>query len=481
MAFVCNRARTAGRSISRAVSDERGFTIIEVLVSAILLVIASVGLFTAFDAATRASGTNKARTVASQLAQADQERLRSMTGSQLVGLNTASQTTTKNVDGRTFKIVSAAQWTSDPNSSSDCAGLGKEPGYQRIASTVSWPDRGVSWPDPGAPPPVESDSLKAVPNGGYSSTRGSLAVNLTNAAGNGTAGATVTAAGPTTVSATTNSSGCALFGFLPLGDYTVTVNQTGYVRDVLPNSQSFTKTVTVAGEQTSSVNFNYDQAASLGVAFYTRAVGAGSDTTTTGDGFSVGNSNLGPPYFVGFGLLSSPAATAFTGANGAAVASASARKVLYPFSDGYSVWAGECQENDPTQAPNNTTNPYTSTPVSPGAAVSNVKVFEPTIKPTVNRYTDSKQTKTSTASQAALVVIKPVTSGCTANASVATASNGTPTGTQPTLPYGNYTVCAQDKTSNPTKRTIQTITNNARNGSTLTLTLPYYNSNPAAC
>lgn len=55
-------------AVRRRLADESGFTIIEVLVSAIVVVLAAVGTLAAFDAATASSGRNKSRTVASGLA-----------------------------------------------------------------------------------------------------------------------------------------------------------------------------------------------------------------------------------------------------------------------------------------------------------------------------------------------------------------------------------------------------------------------------
>lgn len=470
MARLRQSRRVPGARYVRSFSDESGFTIIEVLVSAVLLTIAAIGLFTMFDTATRASDRNRARTAASQLAQSDQERLRSLTATQLTAVNSAAPDPTV-VDGRTYTTTSRADWTTDPNSTTSCAGLGKEPGYMKITSTVTWR---------GALAPVKADSLKSVPTGGYSDTRGSLAVKLLKRDGTtGASGITVSISGASSASAITNASGCALFPFVPVGAYTVSVNQGGYVVPAQPNGQLVNKGTTVAGEQTASVSFIYDQAASLGVRFFTRNPSSGSDIATAGDSFTLANSDLGTPAIESFGPLATPKVTAATGAANTAVAVASAKKVLFPFTDGYKVWAGKCQANDPTASFAPAT--VAVAPASAATATGPI-VFEPMLKLTVKKYTNSAQTTSAVLTAAAKVLITPVAAGCASNFTVNTATAGTiPDASQPTLPYGSYNVCVQDKTSGPTKRVSTTINNTVRNGQAVTLYLPFATTNPAAC
>ena len=81
-------------------------------------------------------------------------------------------------------------------------------------------------------------------------TGGKLAGTVTRSTGGAIAGATVKISGgsvPTSVSATTNSSGAYATNFIPVGTYTVTVSATGFT------TQS--KTATVNTGQTTTVNF----------------------------------------------------------------------------------------------------------------------------------------------------------------------------------------------------------------------------------
>ena len=144
---------------------EDGIGIIEVLVSALIVVLVSLGVFAAIDAAGHTADANKSRSVASSLAQSDQERLRSMTISQVGNLD---QTRAVPVDGENYSVRSQGQYVTGPADATDCTSTEQNPKYLKITSTVTWPDiRGVK--------PVTLDSLRTVPNGSVSG-QGTLVV-----------------------------------------------------------------------------------------------------------------------------------------------------------------------------------------------------------------------------------------------------------------------------------------------------------------
>jgi hypothetical protein len=255
-----------------------------------------------------------------------------------------------------------------------------------------------------------------------------------------------------------------MIGLVPLGDYTVSFTKAAYVQDILPNAATVTKVMTVAGEQTASATFNYDQAGSFAVAFKTRIPPSTTDTNPTaavgggGDGFTVGNTGLGFPNRKSFGLLAANALTAATGAGNSAVAVANAQKVLFPFTSAYTAWAGTCAEAEPTQygQPANGTGTIT-----PGGAVSGVTVRVPTMGIKIVTSTGANVTST--------YVIKPVVTGCTARVPLSGTKTSTTSAVQNNaLPYGDYTVCAQDTTAASAKRVVQTVQNRSINGTTPT-------------
>jgi Tfp pilus assembly protein PilV len=65
--------------------EQDGVILIEIVVSAMLLVIVALGVFTAFDAGTRATAQERHRARANSLAEQDVERMRGMRIADLSG------------------------------------------------------------------------------------------------------------------------------------------------------------------------------------------------------------------------------------------------------------------------------------------------------------------------------------------------------------------------------------------------------------
>src|SRR5689334_6733144 len=93
---MTSRLRARGGSVPQALSRrmraldarrEEGLLLIEVLISAFLIVIIAVGTFTGIDSANKVQQSLRARSQATTLAQQDEERLRSLTTAQLSNLN----------------------------------------------------------------------------------------------------------------------------------------------------------------------------------------------------------------------------------------------------------------------------------------------------------------------------------------------------------------------------------------------------------
>ena len=103
---------------SIAVGGEAGIALFEVLVSALLVVMISLGALGAVDAATRSSAEERHRSEAAGLAQQDQARMRSMRISDLANLN---QTKTVTQDGTPFTVLSRGNFATDSTGTASCA------------------------------------------------------------------------------------------------------------------------------------------------------------------------------------------------------------------------------------------------------------------------------------------------------------------------------------------------------------------------
>lgn len=249
------------RHLADQTRDERGSVLIEVLVSAILLVITAVGVFGAFDAGTRSTAEQRHRAQADGLAQADLARLRTMRISDLSNL---LETKVVTIDGTPYTIQSIASFEEDSTGTASCENGEPKADYIQIRSTVTWPSIGNR-------APVVAQSLVAPPNGSISAESGSLAVQIVDAEDAGIEGVGLTGTGAGAFNGVTGSNGCAIFGNLPDGEYTLAVSGPTLIdRDgKLPQAQS----TSVVAESTNTVVLQYDEPGDVTAKFETRVGG----------------------------------------------------------------------------------------------------------------------------------------------------------------------------------------------------------------
>jgi Tfp pilus assembly protein PilV len=423
-------SRALSRSRQRLASED-GSLLVEVMVSAVLVVLVGLGVLAGFDGAAASSAQIKARAVGAGLAQEDQERMRSL---KVSALSNYSNTSTQAVAGVTYTVKSKASWVTDSSSTASCAAGGSSSAdYLSATSTVTWPKMGAT-------KPVTVESLIAPPNGTFSSNQGSLAVVVTKGDGTGLSGQSVNLSGPATLSDTTDSQGCVLFGFLPAGNgYTVTLNRAGYV-DKQGNATA-TTTTGVTGEATNTVPMTYDQAGTVTVSADT-IKGAGPVSTPL-EFVTASHSSLLPPGTRTFGSATSSATV--TAAN------------LFPFPSSYTFWAGDCAGSDPRT--------YAATPpsvtVTPGGSF-NVTVHEVGLhfkKGGLDVPSGTVVRATATAS------------GCTGTVSRTVGAGGW----TPGVPYGSYDICMPATATTGYRAPGQLATN----GSGIVVTLPIVATAPA--
>ena len=199
------------RRLRAEAGDEAGIALLEVVVSALLVVIVAVGVLGAVEAATRSTSEERHRARAHGIAEEDLARMRSMRISDLSNLN---QTRTVTSDGTPYTVVSRAEFATDATGTASCqAGLAAAD-YILITSTITWPSIGGR-------APVREQSIVAPPNGSVSANSGSLAIRVENAQNNGIAGVGLSGSGAGSFSGSTGSNGCVIFGNLPAGNYTL--------------------------------------------------------------------------------------------------------------------------------------------------------------------------------------------------------------------------------------------------------------------
>jgi Tfp pilus assembly protein PilV len=396
---------------SRSISDERGSLLIEVLVSAVLVAVIGVALFGALNSAAKVSGKSKTRAGAAAVAQDDQERLRA---TPVAVLNNLRQRRDPVVMGKIAYVVdSRADWIADAKGATDCTANGAAADYLKITSTVTAKNIPLK-------PVVVTSTVTPAP-GTFTSDEGSLAVSVNAADGHGVGGITVTIAGPTTDVQVTDANGCAFFGYEPVGGYNVTAAGSGYVD---PNGNATaTGTASIASQTVATLPLKYDRAGQVKVNFKTMPdVG-----TTELDSYqgSVGFANAGVTINGGvrfFADTSVPPPTSIT-----------TTPTLFPFPAAYSVFAGDCANNN---APSGAT--PDSLAVLPGKLDHTLDVHVPSLN--VRTQLDGVN------KPGMSVLIKSTTSGCTPKTYLPVrVSNSAARLDDPGFPYGTYTVCVDNR------------------------------------
>jgi prepilin-type N-terminal cleavage/methylation domain-containing protein len=375
---------------------QHGFTLIEVLVSALLVLIISAGVATALVSANDFTGSERGSSQANAVAQQDQERLKSMSDSQLTSLR---QTRTVPLNGTQFTVLSTATYLDASGNSSCSTGANA---YFKLTSKVTSPAT------PGNPAQsVTEETVITRP------LAGTLLVKVGDQTGTPLSGAAIAVAGQNTgynASATTDTNGCVAFAGLPTDGYAITASDPGYVD---PNGNP-TPTQAASVNQTTVANppsFVMGPAGAVRVGFMTKGT-----SVTYG-----GPTGTGPaPYgyelsYYGAGNGSNMSANACLTFNNVACAATGMPAInfsatagqplflagnLFPFylgsssqyNNNYQMWAGACEQEQPLQPPAGTG--FAS--MTPGRAASStpdVYVDEPAIDVAV-KYSGSVRTPT---------------------------------------------------------------------------------------
>lgn len=301
--------------------SEQGSILLEALVSGILLVITAVGVFSAFDSGTRASAEERHRSQAEGLAQADLARLRTM---RISALSNLLQTKVVTIEKTAYTVESAAEYQTDKTGTASCKAGTASADYIQVRSTITWPSLGSR-------APVVEQSLVAPPNGSVSAKSGSLAVQIEDAANDGVEGVGLAGSGAGTFSGVTGSNGCAVFGDLPAGNYTLALTGASLVdkNGEAPKPQS----TSVVEEATNTLALQYDFGGTIAVSFQTRVDGV--LVPSSADSVVAFNSGMQKPK--AFGAVGTPKAEV-------------SATPLFPFTSAYSVYAGTCKEDNPGEA-----------------------------------------------------------------------------------------------------------------------------------
>jgi Tfp pilus assembly protein PilV len=326
-------SRRRNPSAPHSASGEAGFALIEVMVSAVLLIVLALSTLSVIDRAQSTSSNNRSRDVAAQLAQSEQDVIRQLPISSLAGGFHPGDRDIP-VGGITYTVSSSADWVQDSGGAVTCSTSGRV-AYLKSTSSVTWPGMSTI-------KPVVADAIVDPGVAALGANKGALTVLLSGADGTGTPGINVTAGGVTSV---TDDNGCAVLANLDAGPQTLTYNTGGYVDK--DSKQAVSKAVTIGAGTIAQASGLYDVAGTI-------------NTTIVDDSTPTAKVATWPSVALDHAQRTTP--TLFGTLTDSTKANASTS--VFPFSSSYKTYVGSCTGNDPS----NTL--YTNAGAAPGAQVN---------------------------------------------------------------------------------------------------------------
>jgi type II secretory pathway pseudopilin PulG len=406
------------RRLRRPVHQD-GYSVVELMVAVTIFALVFAAVSLGIGRALELNRSNRNRSAGAYLAARQLEEVRSTaTGDfEAVALGHTEQTS------GVYTIAQDVTWTSPGTTSTSCnvpTGSGAALAYKRVTVTVTWTDMG-------GVQPVVSQTLLTPPGGIYDPNDGHVLVQVFDRNAAPLAGQTITLSGPESASQPTTTEGCVFFAYLDPGSYMVTLNSTGYVGR--QGDQPAEQTVAVQATQISTLQFDYDRAATLGVTLNTPS-GPPTAAIPSGIALTAANSNL----TVGTKIFSE-----------ASTGSGTPRTVtpLFPYSSGYEVWAGDCADADPALHPGGSRGPALAS--NPGGTTSGTATLG-AVDVTVRRVLPGVFVNNATVSG-----IHAAGTGCTAGETLTppTARTNALGRLRLALPYGTWKISATVTSGSP--------------------------------
>lgn len=313
---------------------EDGISLLEVVIASALVAIIAIGTLTGLEGATATTNENRLRNQAAVIAAASQEALRTEPANALVSLETTPTTKTETVENEHFTVTQEAKALIGATGENTCEATSKEGEtshkggiYYRIMSTVTWPQQQAA-----KRKAVSQESIITPPDGS------ALEVTVTNDARTPEAvsGATVSV---DNVPATTGTSGCVLYSAIQATTVSLEVSKTGYITATGASKLSI-KEFAIAPNITTQYNVVLAQPGTIEAIFTYKKSTTYEGKEIKSDTFTAYNPGLKTGYEGGGTINSYKAATTST-------------TTIFPFTEQWQVYAGDCTADDPTTVTSN--------------------------------------------------------------------------------------------------------------------------------
>jgi len=332
-------SRRVGLCLTRAqLASAAGDTLLEVLVSALLLGLIVIGTFSGLNSANRSTSIDRARSQADALAEQNEEQLHSLSVTALAKLELTPEKKTVTQNGTEYIVISEANLVLDNTATTSCSSTALSAEYIRTTSTVYPKSKGAFGNGAfGATKPVVETGIVSPP------PHTSLVVQVTNQLENPVAGTEVQVAGPQSATTVTNTNGCAVLALEP-GEYEVNVHLTGYVD---PNWFTESKNDTslspahiyLTAQTTTKKKYQFAKAAELNpLKFEEINPVSGAQESAKAVNAILESTQMAPTTR----LLEPEGSSTY-------LSSITTTKRIFPFTSKYSVYAGSCAANRPPE------------------------------------------------------------------------------------------------------------------------------------
>lgn len=419
--------------------SESGDTLIEVIISAVLIAFVVIAILTGLDSANRSTSLQRARSQADALAQQSEDELRAEPVNKLSELEREKTVKEGNTN---FKIVTTAKYKEDATGTASCTSSSAKADYLETISTVTSPLLGTSKGKP----------REVVETGIISPPADSSVIVQVQESGTALPGAKVAVRGPapatTPYELETSTNGCAIIALPSGGEYSLNVSKEGYVD---PNGyantefdSSVTRSLYIPAETTAKAGYNLGHAGQLEVSFKNAVPPAG-------DSFVIFNTGMTAyrkfESTGGIGSYESPITTLKPNS-------------IFPFATPYTVYAGTCPADLPTKN-GQSSNPEVT--VAPGLTAK-VTVSLPPINVTV-----MKGTKSLPVGPLQSAIVRLEDTGCgTVRTQNTNISGALP---NPGMPFGVYALCVSGEVGIKKWKYTGSVVNNSESGLTETVYL----------
>lgn len=328
-----------------AIADERGIMLVEVLVSAVLLIVIALATLALIDRSGEASAMNRARSVSSALAQRDQDRIRQWPFKKFEDYVTPNQGSSAvitqpdvNIDGRLYKLTSFLKVVK-ADSSEQTACLAGWKDLRLLVETRVEPPKGHKMAD------IVMRTYRS-PSLVSEADKGSVIVRLLRAAGTGAQNMTVTvnqlnadgSVGTQVASEPTQEDGCAVIDNLPApAKYRVSWTGGPSSKWIDENGAgTVSRYLSLVAGETSQMSGRFDEGATLTARFVDDQ---GTPVSTEWNVLSTVHSGITTVYN---GVRKWP-----KNSDDWVPATSIAAQYLFPFSSPYTVYAGDCWGHSP--------------------------------------------------------------------------------------------------------------------------------------